>query len=660
MLQDSAQSVADMLNYGWCLLERRKDPITNAPDYTIIDANKVFRDLTGMESVSGQRIETALPAAYTEIRLSLEEVRTAESVFISEIAVNRHRFEVHASRFGRFNEQRYALLINEITWEKKAIRRNPMVSEPLVPTLDIGLAGSFYWDIRQDCVNLDENIAHYLSLPWEVLTHGLPLRKVLPAITDEDRVDVYRSLMRAIRDSDVFQAEFRIRVPKGGIRWVSARAAVKRDKGGLPIELSGFAMDISERKQTEQVLREREEQLRLALDISGMGTMVWDIKKNRVELDKRISTLWGLAADGSDFSFESVTAAVHVDDREGLLHAVEAAMTPKDGGVFTIDIRTVHSDGSEHWLALFGKTTFHDKRRRQPRMIILATDITERKRNVRQLAFLGAIQSEFARPSAAEEIMEAVGEQIGSFFNIPLFFVVEEDEHRKKKRILYPWCGTDGLGEPVTARLPELLTGDFCLSFQSTDPIVIQDTERDTSTKSATFRGIGIRSMMCVPFNRHNGWKSALVICDLRARQWRDDEIDALRQLAEKVFPFLERARDQEALRESETRLEMELATMHQLYQSGTRLMGVMDLRKALQEALDSAIRLLGADFGNFQLYDPDKDKLELVVHRGFDEKFVDTFYFVGCDDNTACGRAIKLAKRVIIEDVMKDELFKP
>jgi two-component system CheB/CheR fusion protein len=118
-----------------------------------------------------------------------------------------------------------------------------------------------------------------------------------------------------------------------------------------------------------------------------------------------------------------------------------------------------------------------------------------------------------------------------------------------------------------------------------------------------------------------------------------------------------------QALRESEhryRRLAIEAKNMRDLYDSSARLQTAPDLQTALEEILQSSIRLMRADFGDVQLYDAERKVLRLVALHGFDEPFVETFRVVGADDDTACGRAIRTGKRVIIEDLEQDELFAP
>lgn len=79
-----------------------------------------------------------------------------------------------------------------------------------------------------------------------------------------------------------------------------------------------------------------------------------------------------------------------------------------------------------------------------------------------------------------------------------------------------------------------------------------------------------------------------------------------------------------------------------------------------LQELLDAALAAEGTNKGNIQLFDPKTKALHIVAHRGFDSTFLKKFETVRPDDQTACGRAFRLGRRVMIEDVTTDPYFQP
>jgi PAS domain S-box-containing protein len=79
-----------------------------------------------------------------------------------------------------------------------------------------------------------------------------------------------------------------------------------------------------------------------------------------------------------------------------------------------------------------------------------------------------------------------------------------------------------------------------------------------------------------------------------------------------------------------------------------------------LYEILDATMLLMASEQGNIQIYDPARDVLEIVAHRGLPEEFLRALRTVSRQDQTASARAMRLGKRVIIEDVSKDPEYAP
>ena len=67
-----------------------------------------------------------------------------------------------------------------------------------------------------------------------------------------------------------------------------------------------------------------------------------------------------------------------------------------------------------------------------------------------------------------------------------------------------------------------------------------------------------------------------------------------------------------------------------------------------------------GAHLGNVQRFIPGEGQLEIVAQHGFSTAFLRFFKFVSSNDGTACGRAIRLKTRVVIEDVLTDLPYRP
>ncbi len=81
----------------------------------------------------------------------------------------------------------------------------------------------------------------------------------------DDREAVNRSVQRSFETGN-YKAEFRIVLPDGTIRWVSARGQCLRDPSGKPVVLTGVDLDITEPKRREGALQREQILPRATLD----------------------------------------------------------------------------------------------------------------------------------------------------------------------------------------------------------------------------------------------------------------------------------------------------------------------------------------------------------------------------------------------------------
>jgi PAS domain S-box-containing protein len=89
-------------------------------------------------------------------------------------------------------------------------------------------------------------------------------------IVPDDRERAMQAIDK-LRDGNTsaLSVEYRIARPDGEIRWLHVRGFPVHDAEGKVIRLAGIVSDITERKQTEQVLRESEEHFRFLNELAG-------------------------------------------------------------------------------------------------------------------------------------------------------------------------------------------------------------------------------------------------------------------------------------------------------------------------------------------------------------------------------------------------------
>jgi PAS domain S-box-containing protein len=140
---------------------------------------------------------------------------------------------------------------------------------------------------------------------------------------------------------------------------------------------------------------------------------------------------------------------------------------------------------------------------------------------------------------------------------------------------------------------------------------------------------------------------------------WRrsDGEIGGIIIVADNVTAKVEA---EQTLRESNAKLTAETEALARLHEAGSRLWQAQTMREGLDELLSATIELLGADMGNIQLLGGEGKVLHIAAQRGFREDFLELFREVTAEDDSACGRALRCGKPVLIEDVEQDTSFAP
>jgi PAS domain S-box-containing protein len=189
----------------------------------------------------------------------------------------------------------------------------------------------------------------------------------------EDLALARRSWDRVLAGEEVFPT-VRSLHRDGSWIWLEASASLVQYRG-KPHVMS-VCRDISQRRQAEQTLRDREADLALALESGRLGDWHWDIATGEIVWSAAFKAIHGLPLD-TEPSYERFLAAVHPSDRERVDAALERAV--KTRGKYEIEMRIVWPDGSVHWNSARGRV-FCDAGGEPMRMAGLTVDVTERER----------------------------------------------------------------------------------------------------------------------------------------------------------------------------------------------------------------------------------------------------------------------------------------
>jgi PAS domain S-box-containing protein len=150
-----------------------------------------------------------------------------------------------------------------------------------------------------------------------------------------------------------------------------------RDAGGRLIGAINMLMDITDRKRSEQALRQRERELHEAQRIARMGHWRLDIATGRLEWSDGTHLLMGTSPADHSPSLKDLIARIHPDDRRPYIHAFIDCMT--SGKTSQWEIRVRNGDGRE-WVVWIEGRCETDETGKVTALFGICQDVTEQRR----------------------------------------------------------------------------------------------------------------------------------------------------------------------------------------------------------------------------------------------------------------------------------------
>ncbi|MFD1293902.1 PAS domain S-box protein [Lutibacter holmesii] len=242
----------------------------------------------------------------------------------------------------------------------------------------IGIALS---DLERNPIDVNEELLRISGYSYEEL---LNLNFIDITHPDDIAKELQQRQLLKERKKDSYRINKRMKCKDGTYKWVDTLVTTKRNSLG---ELNGYlvmAIDIHERIEMDNRLKQKDEHLSLAIEGANIGTWDWDIKTN----DVYTSPLWmkKLGYDSNEVihDMDWWIQNSHPDDFEKCKKLMKSHIIGSSD-VYNAELRVKNKDGNYFWIQDKAKVIDRDIDGNPLRISGIHIDISDLKKTEKEL-----------------------------------------------------------------------------------------------------------------------------------------------------------------------------------------------------------------------------------------------------------------------------------
>lgn len=220
--------------------------------------------------------------------------------------------------------------------------------EKLSFALDAASMGTWSWDIATDSVEWSERIETLFGMKRGEFDGKYST--YLSMIHPDDLPRMQSTIQRALEEKDfVYFVEHRIIFPNGETHWLEGRGKVYRNTAGKPVRMAGTVVDITDRKRSEDALRQAEEKYRNIVENSAHGIFQSTPAGQYLSINTALARIYGYETSEEFIaSISEISEQIYVEgeERDRFIQSLE-----QDGQVSGFEARHRRRDGTIIWIS---------------------------------------------------------------------------------------------------------------------------------------------------------------------------------------------------------------------------------------------------------------------------------------------------------------------
>ncbi|MDH7639387.1 PAS domain-containing protein [Sphingomonas oryzagri] len=403
---------------------------------------------------------------------------------------------------------------------------------------------------------------------------------------------------------------------------------------GLESSNAALMAEITNRLQRQH---EQERELDFALRAGRFGTWSINFETGELTSSPACRALFGIDQD-QPLTFDDRIAAIHPDDRAANVEAIER--TRQHGADFDQTYRIVTPAGDIRWLTSRGQP-FLNTEGKPLRLAGVSSDVTDQRRAERMRMALVELSDVVRDVQDPANISFEASRILGEALEVSRAGYGLIDPVRETITIERDW-NAEGISS-LAGVLQFRDYGSYIENLKHGDDVIIPDARLDLRTRDGAeaLEAISARAVVNMPLTEQGGLVALLYLNHATAREWPDDELAFIREVAERTRVATERRRAEIELHDLAASLEQ------QVEERTSELLAAEEALRQSQkmEAVGQLTGGLAHDFNN--LLTGITGSLEMIQMRLAQGRGADTDRYVQAAQGAA-RRAAALTHRLL------------